>query len=94
MLKRFFYYYGFFLPHKPVLSPTKTPTLTANLLPTSTTLDQHLEFIKDTFEKEDERKETLESKAGQLLGQAGLILSLVGIITPLIADSLSSKRSA
>jgi hypothetical protein len=89
MLKRLFYYYGFFLPHKPVLSPIKAPTLTTNLLPTSTTLDQHLEFIKDTYEKEDERKETLEAKAGQLLGQAGLILSLVGIITPLIADSLS-----
>ncbi|MCR5890626.1 hypothetical protein LRS06_23135 [Hymenobacter sp. J193] len=78
-----------FYPISQSSPPTNTPTLTANLLPTSTTLDQHLEFIKDTFEKEDERKETLESKAGQLLGQAGLILSLVGIITPLIADSLS-----
>lgn len=30
----------------------------------------------------------LESKAAQLLGQAGIVLSLVGILIPLIADSL------
>lgn len=89
MFKRIFDYYGFFRSHKPVNSPIEVPALTANLLPTSNTLDQHMEFIKDTFQKEDERKETLEGKAGQLLGQAGLVLSLVGLITPLIADSLT-----
>jgi hypothetical protein len=48
-------------------------------LPDSSTLDHHLEFIKETFDKEDERRTSLEGKAGQLLGQAGLVLSLVSI---------------
>jgi hypothetical protein len=82
-------YYGFFRPHTPVILQVATPTSGSNLLPDSSTLDHHLEFIKETFDKEDERRTSLEGKAGQLLGQAGLVLSLVAILTPLIADSLA-----
>jgi hypothetical protein len=82
-------YYGFFRRHKPVILQVVAPAPGPNLLPDSPTLDQHLEFIKETFDKEDERKTSLEGKAGQLLGQAGLVLSLVAILTPLIADSLA-----
>jgi hypothetical protein len=82
-------YYGFFRRHTPVILQVVAPALDPNLLPDSPTLNQHLEFIKVTFDKEDERKASLEGKAGQLLGQAGLVLSLVAILTPLIADSLA-----
>jgi hypothetical protein len=85
-------YYGFFCHYTPVILQVVAPAPGPNLLPNSPTLDQHLEFIQETFDKEDERKISLEDEAGQLLGSAGLVLSLLAILTPLIADSLAQLQ--
>lgn len=83
--------YGPFRAHRPKYEPIVVPSLPPHLQANSPTLDLHLAFIKETFAKEEERKTVLEGKAAQLLGQAGLVLSLVGILTPLLADSLTKQ---
>jgi hypothetical protein len=80
--------YGLFRPHRLESTRVTMPALPAHLQADSPTLDQHLAFIKDTFEKENDRKAVLESKGAQLLGQAGLVLSLVSILIPLLSDGL------
>jgi hypothetical protein len=80
--------YGFFRAHRPAYAPVTVPPLPPHLRADSGSLDQHLEFIKNLYEQENDRKTVLESKAAQLLGQAGVVLSLVGILIPLLADSL------
>lgn len=80
--------YGFFRAHHPAYAPVTVPPLPPHLRADSGTLDQHLEFIKNIYEQENDRKTVLEGKAAQLLGQAGVVLSLVSILIPLLADSL------
>jgi len=52
--------------------------------------EAHMQYLKSLFEEENSRLNLLESKTSQMIGQTGLIFSLLSLFVPLLIDKLSS----
>jgi len=53
-------------------------------------IKEHRDFLRTVLEDEDRRLNTIESKTGQLIGQIGLVFSLLGLFIPILIDRISS----
>ncbi|UPK68305.1 hypothetical protein [Chitinophaga filiformis] len=50
------------------------------------TTKEHLRYLKELIQTENERQNSIESKTSQLVGQCGLIFSLLGLFVPVYFD--------
>ena len=50
--------------------------------------EAHMNFLKTLLDNENRRLELIESKSTQLIGQTGLIFSLLSLFVPLLADKM------
>lgn len=79
MLKSFYSFFGF----------TKTPeikTFYPDTFSFSDNLDLKLQYLKELNEQVNERQNTIDTKTSQLIGQTGIIFSLVGLFIPTYID--------
>ncbi|MDB4926599.1 hypothetical protein [Mucilaginibacter sp.] len=50
--------------------------------------EAHMHYLKSLFAEENDRLNLLESKTSQLIGQTGLIFSLLSLFVPLLVDKV------
>lgn len=50
--------------------------------------EAHMHYLKSLFTEENDRLNLLESKTSQLIGQTGLIFSLLSLFVPLLVDKV------
>lgn len=50
---------------------------------------EELEFLKNKLADEDRRRDVIEGKTGQLLGQVSIVISIVALFVPLISDQIN-----
>lgn len=49
-----------------------------------------LEFVQNQLQDEERRREAIEGKTGQLLGQASIVVSVISLFIPLISDQINN----
>lgn len=51
---------------------------------------EELNFVQNQMKDEERRREVIEGKTGQLLGQVSIVVSVVALFIPLISDQVNS----
>jgi hypothetical protein len=56
-------------------------------------LEEKVAYLRELYTEENERQNIIEGKMSQVLGQSGVILSLVGLFIPMYLDKLTQTNS-
>lgn len=73
---------------EPIQTPNQGVEYLVNDLPR---IAVHKEFLKSMEEKEENRLNLIENKTAQLVSQAGMIFSLLGLFIPIFIDKVSEQ---